>query len=243
MSPEPTPEVRQSHHRPAMRRRIRAPWTPTLAGPYRLPASIVDRLSRDLASFRNRDSAMALAVMLARFWSAPSRITLAFPVDRRALAARHPDLGLTEARVRGALATLETIGFLARSPVIGRTHRATPGGGLHRKPTLWRFAPDFLTMFRQAHGASRMTKGGVSRLGRPLAARPRLCPPARPVAASTNSPKHKAPAERAMFMGDHHAIGTVSTESRWEKPSPATPCPALAAALDRLTAARRRAAL
>ena len=60
-----------------------------------------------LASFRNRDAAFALAVFVGRFWSAPGRIEQDFPIDRRALANR-PDLGLTEAKVRGAIRTLET---------------------------------------------------------------------------------------------------------------------------------------
>ena len=46
----------------------------------------------------------ALAVFIGRFWSAPGRIEQAFPIDRRALAER-PDLGLTEAKVGGAICT------------------------------------------------------------------------------------------------------------------------------------------
>lgn len=235
---EPTPEVRPSHHRASVRRRIRAPWTPASAvGRYRLPASILDRLSRDLAPFRNRDSAMALAVLLARFWSAPGRLAKAFPVDRRALADR-ADLGLTESQVRGALATLERVGFLARPPIVGRTHQATPDGELHRRPILWRFSAEVIGLFRAVHGARRTTPGADLRHGGTLDARARSCPPARPAVASATSPKGTAPAASPVIMGDQNANGSPLKGSRWEKPSPATPCPALGAALDRLIAAR-----
>src|SRR5215204_5252518 len=95
-------------HAPRARlRHVRRPFTPsTEVGPYRLPRDIRDRLSSALASFRNRDAAYALAVFIGRFWSTPNRITGAFPLDRRELAGR-ADLDLTEARVRGAIRTLE----------------------------------------------------------------------------------------------------------------------------------------
>src|SRR5215210_12979 len=85
----------------------RRPFTPSLpAGPYRLPRDVRDRLAAALVSFRNRDAAFALATFLGRFWSAPNRLLTAFPIDRRELAD-HATLGLTEARVRGAIRTLE----------------------------------------------------------------------------------------------------------------------------------------
>src|SRR3712207_4475408 len=82
-------------------------------GPYCLPHAVRDRLTAALKPYRNRDAAFALAVFLARFWSTPSRIIDAFPIDRRELADR-PDLGLTEDKVRGAIRVLEEIGFLDR---------------------------------------------------------------------------------------------------------------------------------
>src|SRR3954470_13241144 len=80
-------------------RSLRRPFTPPKnAGPYRLPHDVWDRLVSALAPARNRETALALAVFLGRFWSTPSRITSAFPIDRRELADR-ADLGLTEAQV------------------------------------------------------------------------------------------------------------------------------------------------
>src|SRR5215204_408435 len=95
-------------------RSVRRPFRPSTGpGPYRLPRDVQDWLSSALTSYRNRDAAFALAVFIGRFWSAPGRIEQTFPIDRRALA-NHPDLGLTEAKVRGAIRTLETVGFLDR---------------------------------------------------------------------------------------------------------------------------------
>src|SRR4051812_12058372 len=96
---------------PSIRRRgSRRPFTPASAGPYRLPYAVRDRLASALAPYRNRDAAFALATFLGRFWSAPARLLTAFPIDRRELAA-HAALGLTEARVRGAIRVLEEVEF------------------------------------------------------------------------------------------------------------------------------------
>src|SRR3954468_16257789 len=102
-------------HTPRARlRHVRRPFTPSCeGGPYRLPRDIRDQLLSALSSFRNRDAAFALAVFVGRFWSAPGRIEQSFPIDRRALADRS-DLGLTEAKVRGAIRTLEYVSFLDR---------------------------------------------------------------------------------------------------------------------------------
>jgi len=53
----------------------------------------------------NRNSAFAPATFLGRFWSTPSRIIEAFPIDHREFANR-PDLGLTEDRVRACTAAV-----------------------------------------------------------------------------------------------------------------------------------------
>src|SRR3954453_18477959 len=128
---------------PASRRRgSRRPFAPSHAGVYRLPHDVRDRLAAALVPFRNRDSAFALATFLGRFWSTPSRLLAAFPIDRRELAD-HAALSLTEARVRGAIKTLEEVGFLDRAVASGSTHRPTPEG-LHRKPALFMFGSGYV---------------------------------------------------------------------------------------------------
>src|SRR3954452_14632426 len=131
-------------------RSLRRPFTPSRnARPYRLPHDVWDRLVSALAPARNRDAALALAVFLGRFWSTPSRITSAFPIDRRELADR-ADLGLTEAEVRGAIRALENVGFLDRAVTAGSTHRPT-SDGLHRKPVLFQFGSEYASSFSMAN--------------------------------------------------------------------------------------------
>src|SRR4051812_27469438 len=89
-------------------RSVRRPFRPSPdTGPYRLPHDVQERLGAALTGYRNRNAAFALAVFLGRFWSPPGRIERAFPIDRRALANR-PDLELSEAKVRGAIRTLDS---------------------------------------------------------------------------------------------------------------------------------------
>src|SRR5215213_9380585 len=107
-------------------------------------------LQSALQPARNRDAALSLATFLGRFWSAPGRLGLAFPIDRRALVG-HRDLDLTEARVRGAIRLLEAIGFLSRETAEpGARYQRTPEG-LHRRPLAFRFGPDFQTLFEAAN--------------------------------------------------------------------------------------------
>src|SRR4051812_37180437 len=135
---------------PRRSRGVGRPFTPSLpAGPYRLPHDARDRLTAALAPYHNRDAAFALATFLGRFWSTPTRLLAAFPIDRRALAA-HAALGLTEARVRGAIRALEDVGFLDRAVVSGSTHRPTPKG-LHRKPILFLFGSGYGLLFSAAN--------------------------------------------------------------------------------------------
>lgn len=184
-------------------RAIRRPFAPSPApGPYRLPAAVLDHLTSLLEPFRNRDAAFALAVFLARFWSAPGRLALAFPIDRRALAD-HADLGLTEARVRGALATLEMIGFLDRAMTpAGSRYKPTPDG-LHRKPVLWQFGSEFANAFQSANNHARAARS--SRQGDRRSLVPAV--PSRPsmpilAASPPRSPKDKLSSERVFLMGD-----------------------------------------
>src|SRR4051794_5186519 len=152
-------------------RSLRRPFTPSKnAGPYRLPHDVWDRLVSALAPARNRETALALAVFLGRFWSTPSRIMSAFPIDRRELANR-PDLGLTEARVRGAIRALEAAGFLARATLgnKGSRHKLPGRGELHRKPVLFMFGSDYGPLFSAANrraAAARERRSG-SRRGPP----------------------------------------------------------------------------
>src|SRR3954453_2381376 len=143
----PAPRARLRH--------VRRPFTPSReVGPYRLPHDVRDRLGTALAHYRNRDGAFALAVFIGRFWSAPGRIEQAFPIDRRALANR-PDLGLTEAKVRGAIRTLDRAGFLDRvEPDRGSRYQRTDTGDLHRKPVCFRlgltYRPSFVAANKRA---------------------------------------------------------------------------------------------
>src|SRR3954466_14194444 len=88
-------------------------------------------------------------MFLGRYWSVPARLLAAFPIDRRELAD-HAVLGLTEARVRGAIKVLEEIGFLDRALASGSTHRPTPDG-LHRRPVLFMFGSEFASLFSAAN--------------------------------------------------------------------------------------------
>src|SRR5690348_6513127 len=179
--------------RPAPRRSrgVRRPFTPAASvGPYRLPHDVRDRLAAALVPFRNRDAAFALATFLGRFWSTPNRLLSAFPIDRRELAG-HGALGLTEARVRGAIRTLEEAGFLDRAVASGSTHKPTPDG-LHRKPVLFLFGADYGPLFSAANkraAAARKRRSGARRTPTPAT-------PPRPStnllkAPLLNSPKNK----------------------------------------------------
>src|SRR3954454_15011254 len=148
-------------------RSLRRPFTPTRnAGPYRLPHDVWDRLVSALAPTRNRETELALAVFLGRFWSTPSRIVSAFPIDRRELANR-PDLRLTEAQVRGAIRALEAVGFLDRAiSDKGSRHKLTGAGELHRKPVLFQFGSDYAVSFSRANQRAQAARERHSRVRR-----------------------------------------------------------------------------
>src|SRR5215213_5737727 len=144
---------------PPRARRVRKPFQAgTASQPYRLPHEVRDRLIAALAPYRNREAAYRLAVFLGRFWSMPGRVALPFPIDRRALADR-ADLKLTEGEVRGAIRTLEAIGFLARWRTLGSRYKATEAG-LRRKPVPFMFGPDYMPAFIAANGRAAATRGG-----------------------------------------------------------------------------------
>jgi hypothetical protein len=151
-------------------RGLSSPFLPAEGeSPYRLPREASERLALALTPARNREAAFALARFLARFWSTPSRLLTAFPIDRRALANR-PDLGLTEAQVRGAVRALENVGFLDRAlPEKGSAYRAVgPAGELHRKPVLFRFGGEYAPLFAAANKRAGAARGGQGRARRQI---------------------------------------------------------------------------
>jgi hypothetical protein len=201
-------------------------FTPSpCAGPYRLPRDVRDRLAAALAPYRNRDAAFALATFLGRFWSTPNRLLSAFPIDRRELAG-HTALGLTEARVRGAIRTLEEVGFLDRAVTSGSTHKPTPDG-LHRKPVLFMFGSEYGPLFSAANrraAAARERHSGPRRTATP-ASRPQPSTSflmARPLI----SPKNKGSEADKVLMGE-------ITARDLRPPKPPSQNSALDTALDR----------
>src|SRR3954471_13316147 len=185
-------------------RHVRRPFTPSReAGPYRLPRDIRDQLLSALASFRNRDAAFALAVFLGRFWSAPGRIEQSFPIDRRALADRS-DLGLTEAKVRGAIRALERAGFLDRvEPDRGGRYQRTDTGDLQANPLSFRLGLAYRASFEAANkrAQKRRERQGTARRVILPTNNPRP-PMARPEAWGVKSPKSISEAETKVFMGE-----------------------------------------
>src|SRR3954449_12358547 len=189
--------------RPAPRRSRsnRRPFTPSQGGVYRFPHDVRDHLATALRPFRNRDAAFALVTFLGRFWSTPNRLLAAFPIDRRELAG-HAALGLTEARVRGAIRTLEQVGFLDRAVVSGSTHRPTPDG-LHRKPVLFMFGSEYGPLFGAANrraAAARERRSGLRRT--PTPATPSRPPTGFLMARPLNSPKNKGSEASKVIMGE-----------------------------------------
>jgi hypothetical protein len=186
---------------PVRLRSVRRPFTPPAPqGPYRLPHRVRDCLTSALAPYRNRDAALALAVFIGRFWSIPSRVLTAFPIDRRELADR-PDLGLTEAQVRGAIRALERVGFLDRAVATGSTHKPTPDG-LHRKPILFMFGADYGPLFMAANRRAAAARGRRTAPVRPATPQaPRRASTAVPRALPLKSPKNISEAIPTVLMG------------------------------------------
>jgi hypothetical protein len=188
-------------------RSVRRPFHPGSRDPvsYRLPHDIRDRLAASLAPFRNREAAFVLAVFLARFWSVPGRLAGSFPIDRRALTD-HPDLQLTEARVRGAIKTLEAVGFLERAiPAAGSAYKAT-ADGLHRKPIMFVFGSDYAPAFIAANRRAAAARGAGSPARRPTSQNRGPRPSTTSAEARlVKSPKNKSEAESSVLMGEVRA--------------------------------------
>lgn len=190
---------------PIRRRRRSSFKAATDLGPYRLPRRVQTDLETALGPFRNAEAAFALATFLGRFWTAPGRLESSFPIDRRALAD-HPELGLTEGRVRGAILTLERVGFLSR-PVRPRSspYKATETG-LQRKPILYAFGLMFRSHFEAAN-----RKRLVNR---------QLTVTAQPVRPATSSPKSRISESepKVMIMGQVRTLSMIETAIDPENP-------------------------
>jgi hypothetical protein len=192
---------------------------------YRLPRAVQERLSVALEPFRNREAALALANFLARFWSAPSRIVQAFHVDRRALCQLE-DLGLSEDRIRGALKTLEAVGFLDRVEQQGSRYKATEEG-LRRKPIFFRFALDYRGLFEVANKGYRKVKERLSALRQAIM--PQAKEQASAVAAEARAklPQIQSPSGNVLYLGEKEKKSGIP-------PKAFEPNTNLEAALDRL---------
>lgn len=197
----------------ALRPGARRPFTPQPpGGPYQLPRDIAERLTTALSGFKNREAAYALAVFLARFWSSRARMSKPFPVDRRELADRE-DLGLTEARIRGALGTLEAVGFLNRgTPPAGSTYRMT-ADGLHRKAVTFGFGAEYGPSFAAANARASRARSREER----------------------RKPQISSPKDTGGISRREVIMGEVARGCRVQRVAPrAEPHPALEAALQRL---------
>ena len=206
---EPVPIVHHQHVLVLPRPRLRSCRRPLHASPtsgrYRLPRPVLDRLQAALAPAKNREAALTLAVFLGRFWSAPGRLGLPFPIDRRVLCG-HRDLDLSEAKVRGAIRLLVEVGFLEREePAPGRRYQRTPEG-LHRQPLVFHFGGEFRTLFEGAHRRPRSGPQQPVGARRPLPAASVPATPSRPSwslpDASAKSPKNTSQNPTTLLVGE-----------------------------------------
>ena len=249
------PQLPFPRYRPALvqHREIRSAFHPPAArsGGYTLPKAAQDRLTTSLRGFRNREAAFALAVFLARYWSAPGRIELAFTVDRRALD-EHGELGLSEARVRGALRTLDRVGYVDRELVKGSPYK--PRGRMdewRRKPILFVFGPDFREIFRKANAGAARPRIAARRVPPEQIRRP-VAATSSPITSEAESSVHlgelrnwpaAAPPSfarrRAAFGGAAEGSGVDVVPYR-PKPAPTASDPKLEAAIARFLDGRSR---
>lgn len=112
---------------------------------YRIPPKPFDWLEGRLRRFRRsrREAAHKLAAFLGQYQTGPDNYGRAFPCDRRALAREHPELG-TEWKIRGAIETLQEVGWLERQEGRGSLYkRELVDGEPHRKPIMFRIGAEF----------------------------------------------------------------------------------------------------
>ena len=203
-------------------RSCRRPFHPSSTpSPYRLPRPVLDRLQVALAPAKNRESALTLAVFVARFWSAPGRLGLPFPIDRRALCG-HRDLPLTEARIRGAIAALEEVGYLERIvPEPGKRYQRTPEG-LHRQPLAFRFGAEFEALFAAANKRPRNNSRAAQDGRRPHPAsplpatrpRPSWSPAVERVISPKNTPQNPTVVALGELAKEHSRTSSAFPDSR-----------------------------
>jgi hypothetical protein len=136
---------------------------------------------------------------------------LAFPIDRRALAG-HKDLELSEARVRGAIRLLEEIGFLEREEAAPGAKFQRTAEGLHRRPILFRFGPDFLDLFRNARRSLAAHRKPQERR-KPIPARTYPSLPR----TLTKSPKHTSDIPPILLMGEVRRLPRENSPP-WDQP-------------------------
>jgi len=102
--------------------------------------------------------------------------------------AEHEALGLTEAQVRGALATLAEIGCLARyEPEAGKRYQRTETG-LQRRVILHHFGETYANAFTRANTQSQAALGAPAPARRPVPRLEASRAPAANVAASRPMP-------------------------------------------------------
>jgi hypothetical protein len=127
--------------------------------------------------------------------------------------------------VRGAIRTLERIGFLERMPAGGRTHQAT-AEGLHRRPVAFTLAADYRTLFDTANKRAERARSRGSWVERTQTpATPHRASTATPAARPANSPKYKPSEATKVYLGEYRKPPSV--------PQPLLQNSALEAALDR----------
>ena len=158
--------------------------------------------------------------------------------DRRALCG-HRDLPLTEARIRGAIAALEEVGFLARMvPEPGRRYQRT-ADGLHRQPLAFHFDAAFEALFTAANKRpGRSPRAAQDGRQPPPASFVPATPPRpswSPPEASAKSPKNILPNPTIVNLGElakgHSRTSSPLSRSRQDS--------GLEAALRRLSEAIR----
>jgi hypothetical protein len=111
------------------------------------------------------------------------------PIDRRALA-NHRELDLSESQIRGAIQTLERVGFLERMISQGGSSYRRKGDELHRKPILFVFSSEYAAAFKSANSSMRTKREKRHLIRRPIERQPLI------------SPKSKISLGKGVIMGE-----------------------------------------